>query len=77
MILPDGLYVVLALLRKWWYLIAMCLVRVVNFIESDIEIEDRLSSWTVKQKLVVGVKRGTTQLIYFANLWTGNASRSA
>ena len=77
MISPEGLYIVLTLLRKCWYLIAMCLVRGVNFRDSAIEIEDRLSSWTVKQKLAVGVKRGTMQLIYFANLWTGNASRSA
>ena len=77
MISPDGLYVVLTLLRKWWYLIAMCLVRGVNFRDSAIEIEDRLSSWNIKQKLVVGVKRGTIQLIYFANLWTGSASCSA
>ena len=74
---PDGFYVVLTLLRKLWYLIAMCLVRGVNFSDSAMEIGDRLSSWTVKQKLVVGVKRGTMQLIYFAYLWTGNASRSA
>ena len=77
MMSPDGLYVVLTLLRKRWYLIAMCLVCGVNLRDSGIEIEDRLSSWTVKQKLVVGVKRGTMQLIYFANLWTGSASRSA
>ena len=74
MISPDGLYVVLTLLRKWWYLIAMCLVCSVNFRDSAIEIEDRLSSWTVNQKLVVGLKIGTMQLISFANLWTGSAS---
>ena len=77
MISTDGLYVALALLRKWWYFIEMCLVRGVNFRYYDIEIEDRLSSWTVKQKLVVGVKRGTMQLISFANLLTGSASHSA
>ena len=74
---PDGLYVVLTLLQKWWYLIANFLVCGVNFSDSAIEIEDRLSSWTLKQKLVVGVKIGTIQLISFANIWTGNASRSA
>ena len=77
MISPDRLYVVLTLLWKWWYLIAMCLVRGVNFRDSTIEIEDRLSSCTVKQKLVVGVNRGTMQLIYFADLWSDSASRSA
>ena len=77
MITPDGLYVFLTLLHKCWYLIAMCLVRGANFSNSAIKIEDRLSSWDVKQKLVVGVKRGTMQLISFANLWMGNASRSA
>ena len=77
MISPDGLYVVLALLRKWWYLIAICLVCDVSLINSAIEIEDRLSSWNVKHKLVVGVKRGTMQLIYFANLWMGSTYPSA
>ena len=77
MISPDGLYVVLTLLQKWWYLIAMCLVCGVNLSDSAIEIEDRLSSWTIKEKLVVSVKRGTMHLIYFANLWTGSTSLSA
>ena len=38
MISPNGFYVVLTLLRKWWYLIAMCLVCGVNFRDSAIEI---------------------------------------
>ena len=74
---PDGLYIVLTLLQKWWYLIEMCMFRGVGFSNSSIGIEDRLSSWTVNQKLVVGVKRGTMQLISFANIWTGDAYRSA
>ena len=73
----NGLYVVLTLLQKWWYLIEMCLVCGVNFSDYAIKIKDGLSSWTFKQKLVVGVKIGTMKLISFANLWTGNASRSA
>ena len=77
MISPSRLYVVLDLLWKWWYFIAMCLVRCVHFRDSAIEIEDRLSLQTATQKLVVGVKRVTMQLIYFANLWTGSASHSA
>ena len=77
MISPDGLYVVLTLLKKWWYLIAICLVHGVNFRDSAIEIKDKLSSWTVKQKLLVGVKRGTMQLISFSNLWMGSTYLSA
>ena len=76
MISPDGLYVVLTLLRKWWYLIAMCLVHGANFSDSAIKIEDISSLWTINQKLVVGVKIGTMQLISFDNLCMGNASRS-
>ena len=71
MISFNGLYVVLTLLKKWWYLIAICLVHGLNFRDSAIEIEDKLFSWTVKQKSLVGVKRGTMQLIYFSNLWMG------
>ena len=55
----------------------MCLVCGVNFRDYAIEIEDRLYSWTVNHKLVVGMKIGTMQLIYFADIWTGNASRSS
>ena len=35
-----SLFTIHIMIRKWWYLIAMCLALIVNFNDSAIEIED-------------------------------------
>ena len=74
---PDGLKDVCTLLRKWWYLIAICFVRGVNFSDSAIAIAERLSSWTVMQKSVIGSGRINIQLISLTMFWIGMTSRRA
>lgn len=74
---PDLLNVVCTRLRKWWYLIAMCFVRGVNFIDSAIAIADKLSSWRVMLKSVIGFGRSKMQWISLMRFWTGIVSRKA
>ncbi len=66
---PDLLKDVWTLLQKWWYLIATCFVQGVNFNDFAIEIAERLSSWTVIQKSVIGSGRRKMQLTFLTRFW--------
>ncbi len=74
---PDVLKDVLTLLWKWWYLMAICFVRGVNFKDYTIAIADKLSSWSVMQKSVIGFGKAKMQWIFLMGFWIGIVSRRA
>ncbi len=59
----DLLKDVCTLLWKWWYLIAICFVQGVNFKDPTTAIVDKLSSWYMLQKSVIGFGVSKMQLI--------------
>ncbi len=60
---PELLKDVLMWLQKWWYLMAICFVRGVNFNDSAIVIANKLSLWSIIQKSVIGFCKSKMQLI--------------
>ncbi len=77
LISPDLLKDVLTQLQKWWYVIAICFVKGLNFKYSSIAIADKSSSWSVMQKLVIRYGKSKIQIDLFDEIlnW-GIVSRS-
>ncbi len=74
LISPDLLKHVLTPMQKRWYLMAICFVQGVNFKDSTMAIADKLSSWSVMQKSVIGFGNSKMQRISLMRFWIGTVS---